>query len=165
MHSECTFSGDASTMEAPTLRILTMIPVLPTAISTAVKFPAEARGLDSAAIFQLGRLAASYENRAWAREKVRQAKTIVAVAVKEELQSSVGGSEVARDQLKDREQVLVSLERFYKKMRHHTHDHFPEALSIMEQMIPGSTQGLSKAVPTVSTPPAVPNSLGAEVGP
>lgn len=138
-----------------------MIPVLPTAISTAVKFPADARSLDSAAIFQLGRLAASYENRAWAREKVRQAKTIVAGAVKEDLQSLAGGSEITRDQLKDREQVLVSLERFYKKMRHQTHDHFPEALSIMEQMIPGSTQGLSKVVPTVPVPvpAASPNDL------
>lgn len=124
-----------------------MIPVLPTAISTAVKFPTEARNLDAAAIFQLGRLAASYENRAWAREKVRQSKTILATAVKEELlASTLVNCALARDQLKDREQVLVSLERFYKKMRHHTHDNFPEALGIMEQMIPGSTRGLHSSV-------------------
>ena len=136
-----------------------MIPVLPTAISTAVKFPKEAIGLDPAAIFQLGRLAASYENRAWAREKVRQAKSNLAGAVQAELTSAGSGSEIARDQLKDREQVLVSLERFYKKQRHETHDNFPEAIPLMEQMIPGSTLGLSgavakvvKAAPAAETP-------------
>lgn len=123
-----------------------MVPVLPAAITTAVKFPEEAQQLAPAAIFQLGRLAASYENRAWAREKVRQAKNHLTKSIADELQTAAtGSSEIARDQLKDREQVLVSLERFYKKMRHETHDHFPEALLIMEQMIPGSTHGLPNA--------------------
>lgn len=128
-----------------------MVPSLPTAISTAVTFPKEAAALDPAAIFQLGRLAASYENRAWAREKVRQAKHNLTTAIAQELQSDNSGSNIARDQLKDREQVLVSLERFYKKTRHETHDKFPQALAVMEQMIPGSTHGLAGAVAKVKT--------------
>lgn len=142
-----------------------MIPVLPTAISTAVKCPNEAVTLDPAAIFQLGRLAASYENRAWAREKVRQAKTNLAAAIQTELTASAGGSEIARDQLKDREQVLVSLERFYKKQRHETHDKFPEAIAIMELMIPGSTHGMAGAVAKVAKAPAVAESTGANFAP
>lgn len=142
-----------------------MIPVLPTAISTAVKFPDEAVALGAPAIFQLGRLAASYENRAWAREKVRQAKTNLTSSIKTELSTVGSGSDIARDQLKDREQVLVSLERFYKKQRHETHDKFPEAIAIMELMIPGSTHGLSGAViKVVKTLPVV-ESHGADVSP
>ena len=132
-----------------------MIPVLPTAISTAVKFPSEAAVLKPEAIFQLGRLAASYENRAWAREKVRQAKASLSSAIQEELSVPGSGSTVARDQLKDREQVLVSLERFYKKQRHETHDKFPEAIAVMECMIPGSTHGLLGALPKVVKSSAV----------
>lgn len=142
-----------------------MIPVLPTAISTAVKFPEEASSLNPAAIFQLGRLAASYENRAWAREKVRQAKSNLASAVQAELTSAGGGSEIARDQLKDREQVLVSLERFYKKQRHETHDKFPEAIPLMEKMIPGSTHGLSGAVAKTVKTAAVSQTPGPDFAP
>lgn len=119
-----------------------MVSVLPTAISTAVQFPKEACALSPAAIFQLGRLGASYENRAWAREKVRQAKTNLSAVVQNDLMASGDSSELARNQLADREQVLKSLERFYKKQRHETHSNFPEALDLMEKMIPGSTYGL-----------------------
>ena len=140
-----------------------MVPSLPTASSTAVPFPKEAATLDAAAIFQLGRLAASYENRAWAREKVRQAKHNLSAAIAQELHSDNSGSNVARDQFKDREQVLVSLERFYKKTRHETHDKFPQAIAVMELMIPGSTHGLAGAVPKVKA--VVSTSGGPEVTP
>lgn len=125
-----------------------MVPVLPAAISTAVKLPDLGTNLSAQAIFQLGRLAASHENRAWAREKVRQAKTNLANAINAELQD-VGNtaSTAARDQLRDREQVVVSLERFYKKLRHETFDKFPETVPVMEMMLPGSTHGLVPARP------------------
>ncbi len=123
-----------------------MVPVLPAAISTAVKLPDLGTNLSAQAIFQLGRLAASHENRAWAREKVRQAKTNLARAVEEELHSnSSTASTAARDQLRDREQVVVSLERFYKKLRHETFDKYPETVAVMELMLPGSTHGLVPA--------------------
>ena len=129
-----------------------MVPLLPTAISTAVKFPEEATRLEPAAIFQLGRLASSYENRAWAREKVKQAKLALSQVIDKELCSGYCDDEAstsARAQVKDREQVLMSLERFYKKQRHQTCDNFPKALPIMEAMIPGSTNGLTPKVALV----------------
>lgn len=142
------------------LRILTMIPVLPTAISSAVKLPDLGANLSAQAIFQLGRLAASHENRAWAREKVRQAKTNLNKAVDDELQETGSNSvAIARDQLRDREQVVVSLERFYKKLRHETVDKFPETIAVMALMLPGSTHGLVPARPKGEPVAAVQNSL------
>ena len=143
-----------------------MIPVLPAAISTAVTFPDAASQLDAPAIFQLGRLAASYENRAWAREKVRQARTILSQAIEHELRGNdTSASTIARDQVKDREQVLMSLERFYKKQRHQTHDNFPQALVVMEQMIPGSTNGLANAAAKKVDTTVKPVVLSTSIGP
>lgn len=119
-----------------------MIPVLRPTQSSATSMPESAHGLDSAALFQLGRLALGYENRSWAREKVRQARMNVGMltdTTEEELK-------YMEAQLKDREQVLVSFERFYKKLRYEVNDQFPEAISAMEDMIPGSTKGLPNAL-------------------
>ena len=68
----------------------------------ALILPESAKSLAPDAMFQLGRLAASHENRAWAREKVRNARAALTVE-----QSFHEDNEHLRMELKHCEKVLL----------------------------------------------------------
>ena len=110
---------------------------LPSTKTKSVELPPAAWEMGAQLVFLMGRISVAYENRAWARSKVKSVEALIQA-------EKIDGTEshLLNDQLRDRQQVLLSMERYYKKLRCEFRDHFPEQLSVLESMIPGSTKGL-----------------------
>lgn len=92
--------------------------------------------------YYLGRIAAAYESRAWA-------KTMLAEAVNEcsrakNIDSSESLLNTLKSNLHARDAIFVSLKRFYKRNRHLAVEQCPHMTNYMAILLPGSEKGLDQ---------------------
>jgi hypothetical protein len=101
--------------------------------NTSVKtdIPQCPTGVDSNTAFELGKVATAHSNRSWATQKVKLAKQHAATA-----ENSV----LASKEIETRENVLESLQRFYKKQKCMYLEACPNGIDALEHLVPGSTR-------------------------